>query len=66
MAGLLSLLRKTLRKGTRAVRFVGKKTTNVMKKGTNAVGLTKRRRGPGKSLKNKSRKNKTLKNKGRK
>lgn len=63
MAGLITMLRKTLRKGTRAVRFVGKKTTNVLKKGTNAVGLTKRRRGPAKS---KSRKNKSLKNKSRK
>lgn len=46
MAGLLSIFRKTLRKGTRAVRFIGKKTSNVLKKGTNSVGLTKRRRGP--------------------
>jgi hypothetical protein len=59
MAGLLTILRKTLRKGTRAVRSVGKKTTNILKKGTNTIGLTKRRRGPGKktrkSMKSRSR-----------
>ena len=57
MAGIFSLFRKTIRKGTRAVRFVGKKTTNVLKKGTNAVGLTKRRRGPAKASRKESRKN---------
>lgn len=56
MAGIFSLFRKTIRKGTRAVRFVGKKTTNVLKKGTNAVGLTRRRRGPAKASR-KNRKN---------
>ena len=60
MAGLLSIFRKTLRKGTRAVRFIGKKTSNVVKRGTNTIGLTKRSRGPARKTR------KTVKTKGRK
>lgn len=41
---LMSILRKTLRRSTRAVRNVGRATRSTLKSGTNAVGLTGRRR----------------------
>lgn len=61
MAGLVSIFRKTLRKGTGAVRFIGKKTRNVVKRGTNTIGLTKRSRGPSRKTK-KTRKTRKTKN----
>jgi hypothetical protein len=44
MAGLLRILRRTLKRGTNAVRRVGKLTRRTVKRGTNAVGLTRRSR----------------------
>jgi hypothetical protein len=44
MAGILSILRKTVKRGTNAVRRVGKYATKTVKRGTNTIGLTKRRR----------------------
>lgn len=45
MAGILSALRKTVKRGTNAVRRVGKFTRKTVKRGTNTLGLTKRRKG---------------------
>jgi hypothetical protein len=44
MAGLYSLLRKTVKRSTNVVRRVGKLTRNTVKRGTNTLGLTKRRK----------------------
>ena len=44
MPGVVSLLRKSLKRSTNIVRRVGKVTRRTLKRGTNAVGLTKRRR----------------------
>jgi hypothetical protein len=44
MAGLYSVLRKTLKRGTNVVRRVGKFTGKTVKRGTNTLGLTKRSR----------------------
>lgn len=44
MAGILSLLRKSVKRGTNVVRRVGKFTRSTVKRGTNTLGLTKRRR----------------------
>ena len=44
MATLLGLLRKTLKRSTNLVRRVGKVSRNTLRKGTNAVGLTRKRR----------------------
>jgi hypothetical protein len=52
MAGITSLLRKTLKRGTNVVRRVGKVTRSTVKKGTNTIGLTKKSR----SRKHRSRK----------
>jgi hypothetical protein len=42
MATILGLLRKTLKRGTNAVRRVGKISRNTAKRATNTLGLTKR------------------------
>lgn len=44
MAGILSVLRKTVKRGTNVVRRVGKFTRKSVKRGTNTLGLTKRRK----------------------
>jgi len=41
---LFGMVRKTMKRGMNAVRRVGKVSRNVARKGTNAVGLTRRRR----------------------
>ena len=46
LLGMLSrTVRKTLKRGVGAVRRVGKVSSNLARRGTNAVGLTRRRRG---------------------
>ena len=40
---LLGSLRKTLKSGVNAVRRVGKASRNLARRGSNAVGLTRRR-----------------------
>ena len=45
MASLLRMFRKTLKRGTNVVRRVGKGTRKAVRKGTNTLGLTKKRRG---------------------
>ena len=43
--GMLSrATRKTMKRGLNAVRRVGKVSRNVARKGTNAIGLTRKRR----------------------
>ena len=49
MASLLRMFRKTLKRGTNAVRRVGKGTRKALRKGTNTLGLTKKRRSGRKS-----------------
>lgn len=44
MAGILSLLRKSVKRGTNVVRRVGKLTRKTVKRGTNTLGLTKKAR----------------------
>jgi hypothetical protein len=44
MAGIMSMLRKTLKRGTNVVRGVGKATRKTIRRGTNTLGLTKRRK----------------------
>jgi hypothetical protein len=44
MASIIGLFRKTLKRSANAVRRVGKATRRTVKRGTNAIGLTKRRR----------------------
>jgi hypothetical protein len=44
MSGVVSLLRKSLKRSTNIVRRVGKAARRTLKRGTNAVGLTKRRK----------------------
>ena len=44
MAGIKSLLKKTLRRGTNVVRAVGRGTRKTLRRGTNILGLTKRRK----------------------
>ena len=44
MASILGMLKKTLKRGANAVRRVGKATRRTVKRGTNAIGLTRRRR----------------------
>lgn len=44
MSGVVNFLRKSLKRSSNAVRRVGKATRRTLKRGTNAVGLTKRRR----------------------
>jgi len=44
MASLLGMLRRTFKRGANVVRRVGKVTRRTVKQGTNATGLTKRRR----------------------
>jgi hypothetical protein len=44
MSGVVSLLRKSLKRSTNIVRRVGKATRRTLKRGTNAIGLTKRRK----------------------
>jgi hypothetical protein len=41
----MRFLRKTAKRSLNAVRRVGKMTRRTLKRGTNAVGLTRRRRG---------------------
>jgi hypothetical protein len=41
---LMGMVRKTMKRGLNVVRRVGKASRNVARKGTNAVGLTRRRR----------------------
>jgi hypothetical protein len=43
MPGVVSILRKSLKRSTNIVRRVGKATRRTLKRGTNAIGLTKRR-----------------------
>jgi hypothetical protein len=45
MASLLRLFRKSLKRGSNIVRRVGKGTRKAVRKGTNTIGLTKKRRG---------------------
>jgi hypothetical protein len=42
MAGIRSILRKTLKRGSNVVRRVGKVTRKTLRRGTNTLGLTKR------------------------
>jgi hypothetical protein len=44
MAGIYSLLRKTVKRSANVVRKVGRATTKTVRRGTNALGLTKRRK----------------------
>ncbi len=44
MAGIRSILRKTLKRSSNVVRRVGKLTRKTLRRGTNTLGLTKRRR----------------------
>jgi hypothetical protein len=44
MAGIVSVLRKTLKRSTNVVRRVGKATRSTLRRGTNTIGLTKKRR----------------------
>ena len=44
MASVLKMFRKTLRRSLNVVRRVGKATRKTVKRGTNAVGLTRKRR----------------------
>jgi len=44
MASLMRFLRKTAKRSLNAVRRVGKMTRRTLKRGTNAVGLTRSRR----------------------
>ena len=44
MTNVVGFLRKTLKRSANAVRRVGKVTRRTMKRGTNAIGLTKRRK----------------------
>lgn len=44
MAMLPKFLRKTLKRGLNSVRRVGKASRNLARRGTNSVGLTRRRR----------------------
>jgi hypothetical protein len=39
------MLRKTMKRGLNSVRRVGKASRGVVRRGTNAVGLTRRRKG---------------------
>ena len=41
------LLRRTVKRGANAARKVGKGTRRVLRRGTNTLGLTKRRRASG-------------------
>lgn len=43
MAGIKSLLKKTLKRGTNVVRTVGRSTRKTLRRGTNILGLTKRK-----------------------
>ena len=43
MAGIKSMLKKTLRRGTNVVRAVGRGTRKTLRRGTNILGLTKRK-----------------------
>ncbi len=43
MAGILSIFKKTLKASTNAVRRVGKVTRKTVRRGTNTLGLTRRR-----------------------
>jgi hypothetical protein len=45
------MLKKTFRKGTNAVRGVGRFSRKTLRRGTNLVGLTKRRKTRGKARK---------------
>lgn len=49
MASVVGFLRKTLKRSANAVRRVGKVTRRTLKSGTNAVGLTKKRKSHRKS-----------------
>ena len=44
MASILGFLRKTFKSGTGIVRRVGRGARSTLKRGTNAIGLTRRRR----------------------
>ena len=44
MAGVVSFLRKSLKRSANAVRRVGKATRRTVRRGTNTLGLTKRRK----------------------
>lgn len=44
MSGVVNILRKSLKRSTNIVRRVGKATRRTLKRGTNAIGLTKRRK----------------------
>lgn len=44
MASLMRLFRKSLKRGTNVVRRVGKGTRKALRKGTNTLGLTKKRK----------------------
>jgi hypothetical protein len=41
---ILGMLRKTMKRGLNSVRRVGKASRSIARRGTNAVGLTRRRK----------------------
>jgi len=47
MASLMRLFRKSVKRSLNAVRGVGKAARRTVKRGTNAIGLTRKRRGKG-------------------
>ena len=47
MASLMRLFRKSIKRSLNVVRRVGKAARKTVKRGTNAVGLTRKRRGKG-------------------
>ena len=49
MSNVVGFLRKTLKRSANVARRVGKMTRKTVKRGTNAIGLTKRRRSGRKS-----------------
>jgi hypothetical protein len=42
---ILGMLKKTMKRGLNSVRRVGKASRSIARRGTNAVGLTRRRKG---------------------
>jgi hypothetical protein len=44
MSNVVGFLRKTLKRSANVVRRVGKASRRTLKRGTNAIGLTKRRK----------------------
>ena len=44
MAMIPKIVRKTIKRGLNSVRRIGKMSRNLARRGTNSVGLTRRRR----------------------